>query len=127
PYYDDLIARPLSAENVNAWLADWSRLGRLIAETGSRLSVATTQNTADQAAKQCYFDFLDKISPPVQAAEQKLKQKLLDSGLEAEGFEIPLRNMRAEAALFREENIPLFTEETKLGTQYDEIIGAQTV
>jgi oligoendopeptidase F len=127
PYYDDLIARPLTSENVNVWLADWSRLGRLIAETHSRLSVATTQNTADQAAKQRYFDFLDNISPPVQAAEQKLKQKLLDSGLQPDGFEIPLRNMQTEAALFREENIPLFTEETKLATQYDEIIGAQTV
>ena len=61
------------------------------------------------------------------AAEQALKQKLLASGLEPEGFAIPLRNMRAEADLFREENLPLLAEENKLRTEYDKIIGAQTV
>ncbi len=127
PYFQDLTSRSLTAENVNAWLADWSRLGRLIYETFSRLSVATTQNTADPEAKQRYFAFLENIFPAVQAAEQKLKQKLLNSGLQPEGFEIPLRNMRTEAAIFRDKNLPLFTEEAKLSTQYDEVIGAETV
>ena len=40
---------------------------------------------------------------------------------------IPLRHMRADAALFREENLPLMAEEHKRGNRYDEIIGAQTV
>jgi oligoendopeptidase F len=127
PYVQDLLSRPLNAENVRSWLADWTGLGRLLAEPYSRLAVATTQNTADQAAKQRYDDFLDNIYPQAQTAEQKLKQKLLASGLEPEGFEIPLRNMRIEAAIFREANIPLNTEEAKLSTEYDEIIGAQTV
>ncbi len=56
-----------------------------------------------------------------------LKQKLLASGLQPEGFEIPLRNMRAEADLFRSENLPLLSEQEKLSKQYDQIIGAQTI
>ena len=63
----------------------------------------------------------------MEAAEQELKQKLLESGLEPAGFEIPLRNMRAEAALFREANLPLLVENRKLGSQYNKISGAQTV
>ena len=59
--------------------------------------------------------------------EQKLKEKLLESGLQPKGFEIPLRNMRAEADLFRAENLPLISEEMKVGTEYDKIVGAQTV
>jgi oligoendopeptidase F len=127
PYYHDLAARTLTAANVNDWLSGWTRLADLIQERYARLAVATTLNTADQEAKQRYFDFLDNISPHVKTEEQKLKQKLIASRLEPEGFEIPLRNMRTEAELFREENIPLFTEESKLSTQYDAISGAQSV
>ena len=58
---------------------------------------------------------------------QKLKEKLLESGLQPAGFEIPLRNMRAEADLFREENLPLQSEQQKLNLDYDKIIGAQSV
>ena len=47
--------------------------------------------------------------------------------MEPDGFEIPLRNLRAEAEIFRPENLPLLTEEMKLSAEYDQIIGAQTV
>ena len=35
--------------------------------------------------------------------------------------------MRAESELFREANLPLLTEELKLNTEYEKLIGAQTV
>ena len=127
PYYQNLIEQSLSADSVAAWLADWSHLGRLVYELQARLSLANTLNTAEAEAEQRYLAFLSDVFPHVQAAEQKLKQKLLESGLEPAGFEIPLRNMRAEAALFREINLPLLVEDRKLGTQYDKVVGAQTV
>ena len=65
--------------------------------------------------------FLDGIFPNVMAAEQKLKEKLLASKLEPKGFEIPLRNMRAEADLFRAANLPLLAEQQKLAIEYDKI------
>ncbi|MBL8157459.1 MAG: M3 family oligoendopeptidase, partial [Anaerolineae bacterium] len=43
------------------------------------------------------------------------------------GFEIALRNIQTDVNLFREENVPLFTEEQKLSNEHDRIIGAQTV
>jgi oligoendopeptidase F len=61
------------------------------------------------------------------AADQKMKEKLLESKLVPEGMEIVLERMRTEADLFREENLPLLTEERKLGTQYSKIFGAQTI
>lgn len=127
PYYQDLMARPLTAENVGEWLAGWTRLSELSNETYSRLLVATTLDTTDKEAAQRYYAFLDNIYPAIEAADQKLKQKLLATGLNPDGFEIPLRNMRAEAGLFRQENLPLLTTERKLAAEYDKIIGAQTV
>ena len=127
PYFQDLLDRPLNSTNVSRWLADWTRLADLLEETYARLSVATTVDTTDDEAEQSYKRFLDEIYPPAQSMEQKLKEKLLDSGLKPEGFEIPLRNMRAQADLFREANLLLLSKEIKLTMEYDKISGAQTV
>jgi oligoendopeptidase F len=53
--------------------------------------------------------------------------KLLDSGLAPAGFELPLRKMQTDAALFREANLPLQVEVTKLCTEYSKVTGSQTV
>ncbi len=127
PFYQELSDRSIDAGNVDGWLRDWSHLSRLIYERFQRIEVAVTVDTTDRDAEKQYTDFLDEIFPRAQAMEQKLKEKLLESGLQPEGFEIPLRNMRAEADLFRAENLPLIREEMKVGTKYDKIVGAQTV
>ena len=127
PNYIDLEARPLSATNVAGWLADWSSIGERIEELYSRLSVATSINTADKEAEARMNVFLDGIFPKVMAAEQKLKEKLLASKLEPKGFEIQLRNMRTEADLYRESNLALLADQQKLCIEFDKIYGAQTV
>jgi oligoendopeptidase F len=127
PYYADLIQRQISAETVTEFLADWTRLSEVIEETFSRLHVATTVNTADQQAEQRYHTFLDEVYPPSEDADQKLKHKILDLGAGPDGFEIPMRKMRAEAEIYRQENLPLQIQEHKLSMEYDKIVGAQTV
>jgi oligoendopeptidase F len=127
PYYLELLAQPLDKDNVRAFLANWSRLTQHVEELQERLHVAVTQNTADREAEQRYHRYLDEIFPPIQAAEQQLKEKLLASGLEPAGFELPLRKMRTEVAIFQPANLPLLSQERKLANQYAKIIGAQTV
>jgi oligoendopeptidase F len=127
PRYNDLASRPLAAASADEWLTDWTRLGEKLEEMYFRLALANSVNTADKEAEQRLNRFLDTIFPPAMAAEQKLKEKLLASKLEPEGFAIPLRNMRAEADLFREANLPLLAEQQKLSLEYDKIFGAQTV
>jgi oligoendopeptidase F len=127
PYFNDLAGRSLSPANVDPWMEDWTNVYYCLGEQFARLQVATSANIADTAAEQRFIAFIDAVYPQAEAALQTLKQKLLDSGLQPAGFEIPLRNMRAEADLFRSENLPLRTEEVKLSKRYDEIVGAQTV
>ena len=126
-YYQELNARTLNKANLAEWLTDWTRLGECVDELYTRLYLATTLNTADEDAINRRNAFLDKVFPPVSEAEQKLKEKLLRSGLEPEGFAIPLRNMRTEADLFRQANLPLLAEEQKMNGEYSQVIGAQTV
>lgn len=127
PFADELAQRPLTPATLDGWVMDWSDLSRMISEMYGRLWVDTTLYTSDPEIKNRFNTFLDEVYNPYQAANQVLKRKLLESGLQPAGFEIPLRNMRVEAEIYRDENLPLLSEDTKLGNAYDEIIGAQTV
>jgi oligoendopeptidase F len=127
PHFDELAIRPINGTSVGEWLSDWTHVSDLITEVYARRAIATTLNTQDEAVRDALHHFLEHSYQPAQEAAQRLKQKLLESGLEPEGFAIPLRNMRAEADLFRQENLPLFTEDHKQGLIYDQLIGALTV
>ncbi|HKZ44429.1 MAG TPA: M3 family oligoendopeptidase [Anaerolineales bacterium] len=126
-YANDLESRPLNKGNVAQWLLDWTVLSDIISETYARLSLATTVNTADKRAEESFKAFLDNLLQASRSAFQKLKVRLLESGLQPEGFEIPLRNMKAEADLFRDENLSLLSEQQKLSLEYDKIIGAEVI
>ena len=127
PFYEELRERPLTQETIHKWLADWSQLSQLLFEKAARLRVATTQDTHDAEAEDAMNQYLDEIFPHVQLAENQLEKRLLASGLEPEGLKIPLRNMRADAALFCEANIPLLSKQMKRGQVYNRIIGSQSV
>jgi oligoendopeptidase F len=127
PYYDDLLARPLSAETVDQWLADWTAVSALIDELNTRFTITTTTNTADEALEVRYRAFLDELVPRQMEAEQHIKQKLLASDLEPAGFAMPLKKLRAEAELYRDENLPLIAEHRKLTLDYEKLAGARTV
>ncbi len=126
PHFTALHEHDLSASTLTDWLAAWDRLQRLLHEVRERLYVATTLNTADEAAEQAFGNFYENIFPHAQTADQKLKEILIQSGLQPPGYEIQMRNLRAEAALFRPENVPLLADEKKLENEYDKIIGAMT-
>jgi oligoendopeptidase F len=127
PFYDDLEKGQLEEGTLTAWMTGWSDLRKLVDERYARLELAIEQDTTDEEAEKAYHGFLEKIYPQARTADQKLKEKLLASGFVPKGMEIILNKMQTEASLFREENLPLMTEESKLGTQYSKIFGAQTV
>ena len=127
PHYAALEKADLSKVTITSWLRNWTKVSDVRDELYNRLYVATSVNTADAAAQKRFDYFMEKTYPQVMAAEQNLKEKLLTSGLVVEGFEIPLRNMRAEADIFRQANLPLLVEEEKLGIAHDQVMGAQTV
>jgi oligoendopeptidase F len=127
PFAEDLIQRELSADTLGAWLTDWSALADLLDEVFSRIHVARSVDTTDKDAEARFNTFLEKIYPHISPLEDQLNRRLIDSGLEPEGFETPLAYIREQVALFRPENVALQAESNRLGTEYDKIIGAQTV
>jgi oligoendopeptidase F len=127
PFYDELATRPLTGETAPAWLADWTRLSDLLGEYASRLHVATTRNTADAESEALLKTYLEEITPKAQAAAQVLRRRLAEVEISLPGMDVPMRNIRAAIALFREENLPIETELGKLRIDYNKLIGAQSV
>jgi oligoendopeptidase F len=126
-FYAELAGRKLDRATVDAFCADWSRLHELCDEVGSRLYVAKDRDTADKDAERRFEAFVENIEPKLAEAEQRLKSKLLESGLAPANFTVPLRKMKTDAAIYRDENLPLFVEQTKTGTEYAKVTGSQTV
>jgi oligoendopeptidase F len=127
PYYRDLEGRELNEGDIQAWIDDWSTLAATVDEHYWRLYIATTVNTADKQAEEQFNTYIEEIQPYTKTAEQKLKDKILASGLSPKGFETGLRRIQAEAEMFSEENLPLLAEEQKLVTEYNKLIGSLTV
>ena len=127
PYYDQLAEIDLTEESLDSWMKDWSDLRKLVDERNTRLSLATALDMSDKDAEKDYHVFLEDVYPAVRAADQKLKEKILESGMIPAGMELELRKMRLEADLFCEENLPLQTKESKLKNEYGKIFAAQTV
>ena len=127
PYFADLESRALDSSTVDAWLDDWSALAACVDEQFTRLQVVTSQHTADEDLQKQFDAFLDNVQPPTKAADQKIKEKLLASGLHPKGFENAQRMMQTEADIFCESNLPLLAEAQKLANEYDKIVGATTV
>ncbi|MDO9546814.1 MAG: M3 family oligoendopeptidase [Pelolinea sp.] len=127
PLFVELEKTDLTKTTIMDWLKNWTIISDVRDELYNRLYVATTVNTADKNVQDRFDHFMDDIFPKAKAAEQKLKEKLLASGLSVPGFEIPLRNMRTEAELFREENLKLMVEEERLNNSHDQVMGAQSV
>ena len=127
PHYAALEKTDLNKTTITGWLKNWTEVSDVRDELYNRLYVATSVNTADATAQKRFDHFMENIFPQAMTAEQKLKEKLLASGLTVTGFDIPIRNMRTEAEIYRESNLSLLVEEEKLNVAHDQVMGAQVV
>jgi len=127
PYADQLLAHDITNETIETWLTGYSQLSLLISEVAQQTYMATTQDTTSEDANQRFTIFNDEILPEVMKVRNQLDKKLVDSGFVPEGMEVPIRQIKADLELYREANIPLISKENNLGTEYDRLVGAQTV
>lgn len=133
PYFDDLLNRPLNAPaDLKRWFADRSELESVIAEDLAWRYIKMTCYTENQEYLKRYQDFVQNIQPQIAPVSDQLNRKAaacphLDSLAAEEGYAILIRNLRKEIEIFREENVPLFTEITTETQKYAQISGAMTV
>ena len=120
-----------SSGSLEAWLLKVSEVGAILDEDGSRRYIAMTCHTSSHEAKGAYLDFVENIEPHLKERFFQLAKNFVShpqrENLPKERYEILNRDWQSMVDLFREENVPLETEESKLGQQYQENMGALTV
>ncbi|MBT4529993.1 MAG: M3 family oligoendopeptidase [Phycisphaerae bacterium] len=132
PYYQLLLDREFSCSDcIEQFLLDRSELDAAVAEAGSDLYIAMTCNTEDEDAKNGFLSFIENVEPELKKVGFELNKKVVRSefvaGLNPVRYGVMLRNWFADVEIYRDENVPLQTEDTKLGQEYSEVCGAMMV
>jgi oligoendopeptidase F len=126
PLYDEVAAAPITGDGT-AWLAQWSRLQELVEEAASIAMIDYTCDTADPLKEAANLRWSSEIMPQVIEQHVRLAGRLVASGLEPVGMEMVLREFRTDIAIFREANLPLFTEIEEHVAAYQKVTGGLTV
>jgi oligoendopeptidase F len=98
PHVDALLAAELTPATADAWLQQWSDLASVLYEAQMRINRKVTENTADEEADRQFLVFVEL-----------------------------LRRFRAEASIYRAENVPILSELLKLGNQFDKVEGGLSI
>ncbi|MCC6484573.1 MAG: M3 family oligoendopeptidase [Armatimonadetes bacterium] len=128
---EEQAAQASTLELFQKWICNHEEMGAALDEQSTRLYIAMTCHTDSEEAKEAYLRFVEQIEPRIKPREFKLSQIYvqhpLRSQLPTPRYEIYDRYARLHVELFREENVPLQTEEAKLEQQYQELSGSLTV
>lgn len=132
PFYEELLARALEdVKSFRKWCQDRSELESVLSENMAWRYINMTCDTANEEFQQNYQFFVSEIQPQIAPYNNKLNEKALNVSfwkeIEAEGYYIMHRSLQKEFEIYREQNIPLFTEMQTKSKQYGAISGAMTV
>ena len=131
PYMNDLRDRNLSCSTcLETFIADRSSLSEIISEARARLYIDMTCHTDDEEIQKAWMAFVENVQPKLSEYSDILNRRLVEHkavGDLPERFNLFVKGLKTDIEIFREENIPLSTQVTKLVTEYNEICGAQMV
>ncbi|MCH7703190.1 MAG: M3 family oligoendopeptidase [Planctomycetes bacterium] len=132
PYYRKLLDRDLgSVVELEAWLIDGSELMACIDEVRTDRYVRMTCQTDDPQREKAYLDFVENIEPQWKQMCQLVDIKYTECPAAGElprpRYHVFDRDVRSQVELFREENVKLQTEESKLEQRFQKLCGAMTV
>ena len=132
PYFEELYNRSLTnVADLKAWMQDRSELEAVIGENAALRFINHTRDTQDEDAKARYLDFVRNIQPKLSPWEHALNEQFehcpFKKELDQDTYYNYLRLNHNEVLLYREENIPLFTEIEEEAQEYGSITGQMTV
>src|SRR5258708_4096318 len=120
-----------SVADLEEWLRDASELSAALDEEFPRRHIAMTCHTDNAEAESAYLHFVEKIEPELKPRQFKLSELYLAHPLRSQlpqaRYGVFDRDTKVHVELFRPENVPLETEEAKLGQQYQKLMVALPV
>lgn len=132
PLFDKLLKADISTKpKLEKWMTDSAELSAAIDEYGSRVNIRMTLDTKSKAFKKAFLDYVEKFEPKLKPIAEKLQRKFKESParkqLDNKRYAVYERSVLNALDLFRQENIPLETEEAKLEQKYSEVMAATVV
>jgi len=131
PYVNDLIQRNLSCSNcLEKLISDSSNLAEHISETGALLYIGMTCDTENETKKNDFLNFVENVRPKLSKFSDILNRRIAEHpsvGDLPDRYDLMIRGIKSDIEIFREENIPLGVEQTKLVTKAQGITGGMTV
>lgn len=131
-YYVDLQERTIeNAEQLRKFLIDRSELESAVQEDVAWRYIHMSCDTASKEYSDAFNYFVSEVEPKIAPFTNSLNKKLLDSpflnDLSDPRMEIMIRNIRKQVEIFREINIPLFSELQQKEQLFATIAGAMTI
>ncbi len=127
PYFDDLAERRLDETTIEGWLQSWSTLEELVTEAAALAMIAYTIETSDPEKEADHLRFSTEILPKMEERSVELARRLVESGYRTDTLETTLARFRTAIEIFREANVPVFSELEELSARYQRIAGSMTV
>lgn len=120
-----------SSEELERWLMDMSEFDAAFGQVYSVLHIRMTCQTDDESRATAFRNFVENVVPAVKPIGDQINRKYLKERerfpLDENRYRVYDRATRADVELFREENVPLQTQESLLSQEYQTVCGAMTV
>src|SRR6187549_3361825 len=116
PLFDSLLSRDINSVNdLRKWFVDRSELESVLSEDLAWRYINMTCYTDNEQNRARYQDFIEHIQPQIAPVADQLNKKAaasdyLDILSKEEGYDLLIRTLKKEIEIFREQNVPLFTE-----------------
>jgi oligoendopeptidase F len=132
PFFEELKSRKIaSKEELRKWFNDRSELESVLEEDMAWRYIRMTGDTANKQYTDAFNFFVAEIQPNMAPYSNSLDEKALRSvflkDLREPGYAVAVRNIEKEFKIFREKNIPLFTEMEQEAHKFGAISGAMMV
>lgn len=132
PILDELLKREIkTVEELEKWLKDKSELEAALEEDFAWRYIKMSCDTANENLVKDFQYFATEIEPKISPLANELNKKFTESAfieeLNQEKYFVYIRAVKKSLALYREENIELFTQLQVTQQKYQSITGAMSV
>lgn len=133
PYFEELLSRKItSSKELYTWYLDRSEFESAISEDLGWRYIKMTCDTTNEEIKNNFNFFVSELQPAMAPYSNQLDTKALEDPFlnelkDKEGFDIVIKLLEKDKSIYREENIPIFSEIEQTAHQFGTISGAMTV
>jgi len=132
PYFAELLKRDLnSIEDLEKWLLDASELLASFEEEKAQRYIAYTCDTRDEQAQSKHMQYIEKVNPRIAEAVIGLFNRVAEcpftGDVDQRRFSMQLRSIENSIDIFKEENLKLSVDESRLSAEYQQTIGSVMV